>query len=228
MHKSEQLIAKAVNDGSYFQEMKNWYFAKYIMPSSHKALLVILTALSCLILYAAILQIAHIIIQPDVTYLNTRAVDQEKYFPIVKSLYKPHENINVSIARYFCELYVKNREIKNYHIDDTLADPSTKIAALSSHKVFSEYELKQEELYKQNSKIEVIIDKIEFSNDKVPEKASILFTLQQQNEAGEIVKVKKRANMRFNMVDHNELIDRQEIVMPNNIFLVVLYESEEL
>lgn len=131
-----------LKEGKYFDIAFEWYAGKYLYPmTARSAALVLLLG----IIYSvwSLIDLNFKEFQQKVYPFPIFAVDQTLYSPSIKPLAPKREPMDVSVSRYLAQKYLEYRE--GYRPQDfsdefnrkTLTD---KIRAISSRKVFKEYE----------------------------------------------------------------------------------------
>jgi type IV secretion system protein VirB8 len=180
-------VAKKVDSGEYYQDAREWYFAKYAAAHGYFALalatLAVLGYLSYLIINIATFEYQAEKI-PFPVYFGEST---EKYLQI-RPIRGGATNINISVANYLLRQYVLEREsFKPGFLRQEAWEHKVKvIRGLSSRQVFNQYanyvDIRKNPdspviEFKKRAVREVEVDRIEFVGEaNTPSKAIVYFT----------------------------------------------------
>lgn len=218
----------------YYDNIKQWYAFKYFQPYAYFVYILIFCIM--VVPFAKIAtdllfeQYEPIII-PYPIYFD----DEVKYFAAISSIAQKDENMNVSIARYLTEQYVKVRE--NYSSgllkQEAWVEMLNKIKMLSSRQVFAQFikyidtqENPDSPILKYRTTAERIIEiqSIKFNNyDSIPNLASVIFKASVKKNNKTTVTYYK-ADLNFDMSDMY-IVQAQNMPM---FFRVMSYNTYEI
>jgi type IV secretion system protein VirB8 len=215
-------IAEHIDSGKYFEDARDWYISKYVMLFSIRALYAII---------ALIIGIsAHVIFdsaRQDYTVkqypFSIYAEDELKYFPLIKSIARKKEPINLSVAKYLASQYVELRE--NYKFSNQVGEEKDKllmkISSLSTKKVYRDYlnymdpNLNPDSplvVYKNVTQRIVSVKEITSPNNKnvIPDNIEVKFEASEIDKEGNIIKTNWIAEVEFSMSDIDKVFDKTE------------------
>jgi type IV secretion system protein VirB8 len=140
IRESDKIVARYIDDGTYFKEAFNWYASKYLFPVTLRSYFII-GFIALALGFSTIFYESLIKITTDKYPFPIYALDQTKYFPFIKSLAKEKEPLERSFARYFVRTYILYREKYEYlnFIGENKEILLNKIKAFSSRRVYREY-----------------------------------------------------------------------------------------
>jgi type IV secretory pathway component VirB8 len=211
-------IEKYVDSGQYFEDVRDWYIFKYVQPYATRAGLLICV----LVMSLGVITMINLFEKESILRnfpFPIQAYDQVNYFPFIKPISITKEAIDVSIARYMSERYVKLREeyIPAKQVSDELEILNNQIRASSSKRVFSDYVLYMSPdsnptspvvKYKNQVKRKISVKGVQLIGGDRPDAAIVMF------EAEEIFVDKRevsrwKAELSFNMSDSERVHDKK-------------------
>lgn len=141
MKQDRAKISEMVKSGRYFTEFFEFYSVKYLYQLTIRSQFLILFALLGFAAFTSFETFKQDYKTSSLAFA-IYAVDEVKYFPILKPLATKKESIEVSVARYMIDRYVKLRE--RYDPMDYTEDSATayqnRIYALSSRQMIDQYQ----------------------------------------------------------------------------------------
>lgn len=141
MKQDRSKIAEMVKSGEYFKQSFEFYSVKYLYQLTIRTQFLILFALLGFATFTSFETFRQDYKTSSLAFA-IYAVDQVKYFPILKPLAFKKEPIETSVARYMLERYVKLREYYN-PADFTEGNSEAyqnRIYALSSRQMIENYQ----------------------------------------------------------------------------------------
>lgn len=235
MNRAARAITKSIDDGSYFTETKEWYFQKFLMPAAQRTAMLIMAALMVIALYV-MLDLMRISYSDKSYPFSIFSNDQTKYFPVLNSIGRGNEPINISVARYFASYYVQSREAYSYDnfVGDSLNTTLNAISVLSSRRVFHDYQDSLDTtlnpdspltIFKNSVQRTIQVDNVEISSAfPIPDRAKVYFTAIDTSGDGTKKSTRYVADLDFNMSDSVRVIDKQVPLT----FLVTRYRTYKL
>lgn len=139
--KRRGIIKKMIRDGSYFEDAIRWYTAKY----SSEAVLRASFFIASMIISTGFAVMVHTARQNFVSVtvpFPIYAKDQVNFFPLIKPLAQNGEDLEPAIVKYFISKYLVLRESYSPidFLDENRAIMYQKVKALSTHRVYREYQ----------------------------------------------------------------------------------------
>ncbi|KJW05501.1 virB8 family protein [Rickettsia argasii] len=108
-------IQEYIKSGEYFIDARKWYNFKYILPLSHRSLLLLICTIFTLLLTLVCININILLpINKKVSYLIKD--DAAKQATVTNTKHSTLTNPYISIANIMLQNYVKQREEYNYNI----------------------------------------------------------------------------------------------------------------
>lgn len=219
LRESNYIIAKKIDLGHYFRDTFEWYSAKHTYYFTFRAYMVILLLL-------VLVGTSFMYIVSQMTFVVKSypfpiyALDETKYFPVIKPISTEKESINISVARYLVGKYVLLRE--EYKFAEQTGEAKVileqKIRNLSSFKMFRNYLNYMDPdfnadspliLYKNHTQRLIEIVRVNLTgNPFKPDSAEVDFKATEKGIFGESETTWK-ATMDFNMSDIEKIFKKQ-------------------
>ncbi len=128
-------IQEYIKSGEYFIDARKWYNFKYILPLSHRSLLLLICTIFTLLLTLICININILLpINEKVSYLIKD--DAEKQATVTNTKHSTLANPYISVANIMLQNYVKQREEYNY---DILKEQFTFIKNASTSIVYTQF-----------------------------------------------------------------------------------------
>ncbi|UZW39052.1 VirB8 family type IV secretion system protein [Rickettsia conorii] len=128
-------IQEYIKSGEYFIDARKWYNFKYILPLSHRSLLLLICTIFTLLLTLICININILLpINKKVSYLIKN--DTAKQATVTNTKHSTLTNPYISIANIMLQNYVKQREEYNY---DILKEQFTFIKNASTSIVYMQF-----------------------------------------------------------------------------------------
>lgn len=224
-----------LKQGTYFDAAFEWYAGKYVYPiTARSAALITLAG----IIYSiwTLIDLNFKEFQEKSFPFTIYAVDQTLYAPSIKPLAIKKEPMDVSVSRYLAQKYVEYREgykPQDFSDDFNRKTLTDKIRAISSRKIFNDYEqfINPDTnpnspliVYKNQTQRVITVTKIEMKGEvSRPDYAVINYTAIERNAAGE-TKSNWVAEIDFMMTDIAKVSSKQ---IPFD-FKVTKYSTKKL
>jgi type IV secretory pathway component VirB8 len=219
LRESNYIIAKKIDLGHYFRDTFEWYATKHMYFYTFRAYLAIMLIFVCVglgFMYLVSQMTFVVKSYPFPIY----ALDETKYFPIMKPISTEKESINISVARYLVGKYVLLREEYKFaeQSGEAKAILEQKIRNLSSFKIFRNYlnymdpDFNSDSpliSYKNHTQRIIKITKVELTGNPFrPDAAEVAFQAEERGVFGESVSTWK-AEVDFNMSDIEKIFKKQ-------------------
>ncbi|HJD59067.1 MAG TPA: virB8 family protein [Rickettsia endosymbiont of Omalisus fontisbellaquei] len=128
-------IQEYIKSGEYFIDARKWYNFKYILPLSHRSLLLLICTIFTLLFTLICINIDILLpINEKVSYLIKD--DAEKQATVTNTKHSSLSNPYISVANIMLQNYVKQREEYNY---DILKEQFTFIKNASTSIVYMQF-----------------------------------------------------------------------------------------
>lgn len=236
INETDQIIAKYIEDGVYYQDARTWYNQKYLSMISQRArirvIIFIIAAAFLGMLYTYSLNVVSKK-YPFPIY----AYDETEYFPHIKPLSYDKEPITNSVSRYLLKKYVEFRE--NYNYSDYTGEGRDiqikRIQSLSSRKVLKQYldyidpEANPQSplvLYKLHSTRQVTVTDVKFINH---DEAEVYYNVDLKNN-GDFTLTTENSTTQWKALISFKLSDIAKVVNKKQklAFVVINYQTIKL
>ena len=107
-------ITETIKSGSYFSDAREWYAKKYLLPLTHRAFLIMLTALSIFLAIVAVRVFTTFLPLVEVVPIAVSVDNSVEQISRLKYIGKPKEDSNESVMKYLAARYVEAREAYDY------------------------------------------------------------------------------------------------------------------
>lgn len=147
-----EFIKESVKDGSYFNDARDWYIFRYVLPICERSVLFFLALLSGITSYSLFLILENSLPMKEMVPITIVAKDTSLYFPVIKKLRDAEDlrSVDEAVVKYLLIKYLKEREEYDFR-SANIEELNNKFSAIKNNSSADEYKSFQNFMSKDNA-----------------------------------------------------------------------------